>query len=781
MSIVDHVLLNSLPFRDPDRLMVVFERQDQGATRLPSYPTVQDWQRDPATQRVFEGVTFLRGASVILGGGESRRSIGAGYVTADYFAILGARPELGRFLTRDDDAVGAPDVAVIAHSLWMEGFGGDPNVIGRRVTIDSLPVTIVGVMPAGAAYPGFASIWSSLSHYKQQDQLMRRGLHADSRTIARIRVGVDSAAAASAMRLVASRVASAYPAEQARWTGVSFLPVRSEILGNIKPVLLTLAGAVGVVLLLACANVANLLLARASARARELAVRSAIGASRARIIRQLFTENLTLALLGGLLGTAFAVFAVTLSRQLPSARLPRVEEVAVDGRVLVVALAASILTAVLCGAWPAIRATRASAGSSLRIGVTGSVGGRSESKLRRALVALQFALALMLLVGAGLLLQSFRRVAAVPLGFEPSGLVTFRISPPQARYGAPVQAAALYARLMDALRAVPSVEDVGLIQHFPFTGSGIYTPIKIDGLATRDTASGEVFYRTASDTYLKTMKMSLVAGRWFTAEDIRSPGGGFVVNETLAKRYWPSESPIGQRVTIHRSSQARPDFGQPLNGVIIGVIADIRQTSQDANPNPEIYVPYTLEVWPWVTLVVRTADASRGFPSLSRAILAVDPTLFVRNDPAAAGFTIVGNSIARSLEQRRIAMTLVTVFATCALVLAAIGMYGVVSYGVSQRTREIGVRKALGATDRGVVSLILRESLSLTAAGVIVGCLGAWAGARLIRGMLYDTGPTAPLPYIATISVLVLVAIVASYVPARRASRLDATIAIRGD
>jgi predicted permease len=334
---------------------------------------------------------------------------------------------------------------------------------------------------------------------------------------------------------------------------------------------------------------------------------------------------------------------------------------------------------------------------------------------------------------------------------------------------------------MEAIRAVPGVEGVGLIQHFPFTGSGIYTPIQIDGVATRDTASGEVLYRTASDTYFRTMKMSLVAGRWFSAEDIRSPGGGFVVNETLAKRYWQGQSPIGHRVTIHRSSQARSDFGQPLSGEIIGVVADLRQTSQDANPNPEIYVPYTLEVWPWVTLVARTHDAARAFPPLSRAILSIDPTLFVRNEPTAAGFRVVENSVAQSLEQRRFAMALVTVFATCALLLAAIGMYGVVAYGVAQRTREIGVRKALGATDRVVASLIIRESLVLTAGGVIVGCFGAWAGARLIRGMLYDTGPADPLPYATTILVLVLVSLIASYVPARRASRLDATIAIRGD
>jgi putative ABC transport system permease protein len=781
MSIVDHVLLHSLPFRDADRLVSVFESQDGGAARLPSNPTVQDWQRDASVRSVFEGVTFIRGDGAVLANGDARETIGAAYVTPDFFPLLGARPELGRFLVADDDVAGAPGVAVIAHSLWIEKYGGDPRILGRRISIDSTPTTVVGVMAAGASYPTFATIWAPLSHYKKPDQITKRGLHVDSRTIARLRVGVDSAHAATAMRAIESRLAEEYPADQARWTGVAFVPLRGEIIGNIRPMLLTLAGAVGVVLLLACANVGNLLLARASARSRELAVRSALGASRGRIVRQLFTESLALAFIGGGLGTGLAVLAVSLARKLPSSRLPRVDEVAVDGRVLAIAFSASIVTALLCGIWPAIRATRASSGASLRIGASGSVGTRSESKIRRSLVAVQFALALMLLVGAGLLLESFRRVAAVPLGFDPHDLVTVRVAPPMSRYGKPEQAAALYARLMDALRAVPGVRDVATIQHFPFTGSGIYTPMKVDGLASHDSASGLVFYRTASDTYLKTMKMSMVTGRWFTPEDMRAPGGSFIINETLAKRYWAGQSPVGHRVTIHRSSQARADFGQPLEGTIVGVVADVHQASQDVAPDPEIFVPYTLEPWPWTTLVVRTRDATKAFPSIARAVMDVDPTLWIGNDPTSAGFRVVDETVSQSLEQRRFAMSLIGAFAACALILSAIGMYGVIAYGVEQRRREIGVRKALGATDRNVATLVVGESLRVAAVGVVLGCVGAWAGARLIRGMLYDTGPADPAPYAITIVVLAFMSLVASYVPARRASRLDATIAIRGD
>ena len=781
LSVVDHVLLHSLPFRDADRLYMMFERDDRGGFRAPSYPTVQDWQRDAGVHEAFEGVAFVRGDGAILTTNDGPERVGAGFVGPDFFPLLGARPTLGRLLTAEDQALGAPAVAVISHTLWQQTFGGDPTIVGKHITLDSIPTTVVGVMPVGGTYPTFASVWQPVSHYKRPEQLARRGLHADSRTIARLRPGVDSSRAMTLMKTVAARLAAEYPADQGHWPGAAMQPVQGEILGNVRPMLLTLAAAAAVVLLLACANVANLLLARMSTRGRELAVRSALGASRGRIVRQLFTETILLSLAGGTLGTGFAVVAVSFAKRLPSTRLPRVDELAVDGRVLLIAFAASFLTALLCGVWPALRATRPTSGEALRVGALGSMGGRPESRLRRTLVTLQFALALMLLVGAGLLLQSFRRVAAVPLGFDPRGLVSVRIAPSASRYGKPEDAAALYRRLMDAMRAVPGVEDVALIQHMPFSGASITTPIEIDGAADHDTASREVFYRTVSDNYLRTMKMSLAAGRWFTADDIRSPGNGFVINETLAKRYWPGQQPIGRRITVRRSSQARADFGQPLSGTIIGVVADVHQFGRDIAPSPEVYVPYTLEVWPWVMLVTRTREAGRAIPALRRAILSVEPTLMLKSGGFNTGFEVVDTSIARSLEQRRLAMTLIGVFAACALILAAIGMYGVIAYGVTQRTREMGVRKALGATNRMIASLIVRESLVLTAFGIALGCFGAWVSARLISGLLYDTAPSDPIAYVTTIVLLTVVALVASYVPARRAMRLDATIAIRGD
>jgi predicted permease len=334
---------------------------------------------------------------------------------------------------------------------------------------------------------------------------------------------------------------------------------------------------------------------------------------------------------------------------------------------------------------------------------------------------------------------------------------------------------------MAAARAVPGVENAAFIQHFPFAQSTIFSPIEIDGRPQGDTASRQVLYRTASDTYLQTMKMHMIAGRWFDAGDMRSPGGAFVINQALAKQYWGGENPIGRRIMLRRSSQARPNFGEPLPGVVIGVVADVHQVRQDFEPVPEVYVPYTLEPWAWGNLLVRARDGAKVIPALRDAITAVDPQLIERGSAGEARFTVVERQVESALAPRQLSMWLIGGFAGCALILAAIGMYGVVAYGITQRTQELGVRKALGATDAGIARLVLNESLRLAGIGVVVGCAGAWAATRMIRGQLFDTQPIDPLSYGVTIALLVAVALIATYVPARRAMRLDPTTAIRGE
>jgi predicted permease len=395
-------------------------------------------------------------------------------------------------------------------------------------------------------------------------------------------------------------------------------------------------------------------------------------------------------------------------------------------------------------------------------------------------VSAQFALALVLLVGAGLLMQSFRRAATVDVGFEPSGLLTLRIQPPPDAYPDAPSAAALYARLMDAARQVPGVINAGFINHAPFGSAAMTTTLTLDGQAQGDSSS-QVFYRTVSDSYLPAMRMSMAAGRWFEENDIRSPGGRFIINETLARQNWQGSSALGERITVTRASQARPDFGQPITGTIVGIVADVHQWGQDVAPEPEVYVPYTLETWPWGMLMIHARDGAAAIPALANAIRMVDPRLLPEGPAGEAAFGRMEEALRSRLEPRRLSMSLIATFAVCALILAAMGMYGVVAHGIAHRTREIGVRKALGATDRAIASVIFRESLVMIGAGVVLGCVGAWAAARLIRGLLFDTGVADPQAYVATVALLTGVALLATYLPARQAMRLDPTVAMRGE
>ena len=777
VSVADHVLLRSLPFRDPSRLMMLLEADDHGGFRGPSFPTVADWKRDAGVAQAFEGLTFVRGDGVTIRIGDESENVGDGFVGPDFFPLIGARPQLGRVLVADDQRAATP-VAVMSYRLWRRRFGGDPGIVGRRIDVDSVPTTVVGVLPVGAVYPGFADLWQPIAAYRHQEILERRGLHVDSRAIGRLRAGVDSARATILMRTVGARLAAAYPAEQAHWLP-SMIAVRSEIIGGIGPLLWTLAAAAGAVLLLACANVAGLLLARVAARTRELSLRTAIGASGGRIVRQLLTESLILAAIGGTVGVSLAVWAVHLSKAFLSTRLPRMDEMSVDWRVLSLAAGATVLTALVCGVWPALRATRINGAQSLRASALGSVGGLGESRLRRALVTVQFAVALILLVGTGLLVQSFRRAAKVNIGFDPAGVLTLRIRPPAGAYSTPEQAAALYARLMEAARTVPGVVDAGFINHAPYGQAAITTTVAVDGRTSIDT-SNQVFYRTVSSSYLKTMKMSMAFGRWFDDGDVRAPGGSFIINQTMARQYWPSASALGQRITITRSSQARRDFGQPLHGTVIGVVADVHQTRQDIAADPEVYVPYTLETWPWGMLIVRAQNGPRAIPALTRAVRSVDSRLIADGAPGAKDVGILENAVSTSLGVRTLSIKLIGAFAAAALLLASIGMYGVIAYGITQRTREIGVRKALGATNAAIASLIFKEAGVVVTIGALIGAAGVWAGGRLIRSLLFDTSITDVAAFAAAVALLVGVALVATYLPARRAALLDPAIALRG-
>jgi putative ABC transport system permease protein len=522
------------------------------------------------------------------------------------------------------------------------------------------------------------------------------------------------------------------------------------------------------VLLLACTNVTNLLVARASARSRELAVRTALGATSWRIARQLMAETFVLTGVAGAAGLLLGFALVGIVRHAADGRLPFATELRVDEPAAFFAAAVTLVTAMLVGLVPALRAGGGPIVERMRSGAAAAVGGAGERRLRSALVSVQFAFAVTLLIAAGLLLQSFRRLESVPLGYDAENLISFTISAPSPKYDQPTQAAALYAEILNATRSLPTVA-------FSAAAGGALLPtnVEMDGLPV-DRPPPQALYHPASTDYVRALRVPMIEGRWFTDDDMRSPAG-FVINERLAKMLVPGASAIGRRITVHRSSQARADFGQPITMPVIGVVADIHEYGRANKPDPEVFLPYTLEVWPWMNFVLRAPNAARVIPGVVQAMRKVDPAIRFRDKPSVEEHSFAG-VVAPPF------MTLVlSGFAACALVLAAVGLYGIVAYGVIQRRREIGIRIALGASTRHVVTLVMREGAVFVLGGTVLGLAGALAATRLLTTMLFDTKATDAETFAGVLILLVVVAVAAGYLPARRAAKVDPMIAIRMD
>lgn len=780
-SIVDPVLVLGLPYRAPDRLRTVFEQRDDGSLRLPSFPTYLDWKAQlGAADSPIEDVAFVRGDALSIADrdGQPQRML-VGYVTPGFFAFMGTPPLLGRTFGDDEERAGGPRVAVISYDLFMDRFGGSRRVLGTTVDMDSVPTTIVGVMPRGFAYPNFGGnywapvqLWEPIAAFRAAHPgvLARRGLHVDSRALVRLRPGVDSARAVAAMRVVQRRLAAQYPAEQEHWPSVGLQSMRAELFGDLPRSLLLVSGAIGLVLLLACANVANLFLVRGSTRARELAIRAALGAGRWRLARQLFAESLVVSLVAGALGAALASAIVGYARRSLGALLPFTDRLAVDARALWFALGASMLTAILVGLAPALQAGRGDAMQRIREGGADGAGAHRERHTRNLLVSLQFALALTLLIGSGLLIRSFRRLATVSPGYDATNLIGFTLSPDSHRYDAPQAAAELYARILAAVNAVPGVQSAAAAG-----GALLSTPVLEAGVPADGQPLVQAIYHLVSADYLRTMRMPLVTGRWFSDADMRSPSG-LVVSERLARQLWPGRSPLGKTITVRRQSQARADFGQPITLPVIGVVADVHEFGPASNVEPEVYLPYTLEVWPWMSFVARAPNPQRLLAPITAAIRAVDPALQFRGQPS-----VMQSGAAAVDAQTRFVTAVLTGFAFGALLVAAVGLYGIVAYGVSQRTREIGIRIALGAGHGSVIRLVLRDGILFVTLGAAVGLAGALVATRLLRAMLFQTTATDPATFVVVTLVLAAAALAATYLPARRAARIDPTTAIRAE
>jgi len=778
-SVVDHVLLRSLPYGDADRLVSLYQRGKGGNQRLVSNPTLQDWARAGVG---LSGLAWIRGDGLTLQRPDGPQRVGTGFVSPGFFRLMGRRAALGRTFAPEEERPGGQDVVVISHELWQKTFGADAKIVGQTLRFDSSTAVVIGVMPPGFAYPVWADAWRPLVQLAGRDPVLdRRDFHTDSRAIGRLAPGVDAAQAGRLLSSVQARIAEEFPKEEGDWVGVDATPLQTEIVGDVRTAILGLGGAVALILLVACVNLANLAAVRGASRGREVAIRFALGASRGQVMRQLAVESATLAVLGGGLGVLFAWRAISWLRATAPFDLPRARELALDGRSVAVAATVTILTAVVFGVLPALRAAVAGGSFQVLLGArSGSGGSRREARGRAVLTSAQFALALLLLVGAGLLAQSYRRLLGARIGFDPHGLFATSGSPPREKNVDPRVALVVYERIVDRLKSEPGVEDAAVVNFMPSGRAGVPTRIEVPGRtpASEDLAT----YITVSEGFLRTLRIPLVRGRWYTAAEMRSPGDGVVISEAVAKRYWPDQDAVGRPVTIYRSSQARADFGRAMPSVVIGVVGDVRQFGPESQPNPSVYVPLAAEPWAWVSFAVRVRDAAPATAmALRRAALEAEPNMLPMGPGAPMTFSSVERKLSQALAPRRYVLGLVGAFSACALALAALGLYGVTSYAVARRTHEFGVRIALGATGEQVVRSVLRWGVALAFIGCAIGLGGAFALVRLVEQLLYATSTTDLAVLVTVPSILMAIGAIAVYVPARRAARVDPIVALRSE
>ncbi|HEY7505565.1 MAG TPA: ABC transporter permease [Gemmatimonadales bacterium] len=766
-SVLRSVILRPFTWAPADRVMMIAEQDSAANVRPASYPTFQDWR---SGMNAFEALAFVRGQGAVLKTGETAERLVGAFVTDEYFRVLSESAALGRTLGPSDFVSGAPAVAAISWPLWHRRFGGDRSVIGQSVTLGEESYTIVGVMPLGFVYPVWADLWAPITVIlPTSPALQQRGLHTDSRVVGRLRAGVDSAAGAQALSMVAAHLADTYPAENGGWRRVAFLPVAAEILAGTGPQLRLLTAAAVFVLLIACVNVAALTLARAGARSRELAIRTALGGGRGALLRLLAAECMVVGVAAGALGLIAATVLVGWLRAGGRDLLPRAAELAVDPGAMAAAVALSVAVVVVLGVVPALRSP--SLLGSLRQG-SGAGAAPVRRRLRAALVVGEIALALILLTGAGLLLRSLERLQRVPTGFDEGRLLAVPIMPPSSRYESPERALQLYRDVAAAVSAVPGVRAVALTNHVPLSGASINTLLEVEGATARET--DEALFRVVDTAYFRTAGIPVLGGRDFTADDLTHPGDAVLVNQALADRYWPGEDVLGKRITVRKSAQGRPEFGEPVHATIVGVVGNVRHYSLDTDFVPEVYLPYTITVWGWMSLVVRTTgDPAALVPTVARAARSVEPDLPLEGVSFSNRVYDLPTSLRQSLAYRRFITGLLGAFAVPAVLLAALGIFGVVGYLVAQRGREIGIRMALGAQRRNVLTLVLGEGMRLAAAGVLLGTLGATATTRWLASELYETSPTDPLTFVLAALMLAGISLFATLVPARRAASID--------
>jgi len=762
-SVIKAVLLNQLPYQDASRLVVAREQNPDGSLDLVAPLTYLDWK---AQSTSVPGLAAFRQLRYAFAGDGVPLDVPSVRGTANMFGVLRASAMLGRTFSAEEGTPGADRVAVLSRAFWERHFGGSPGVIGRTIQLDAQPYTVIGVMPAAFDFPPSANIdiWTPLS-FDPNDAHGRSRKARSLNVVGRLADGVGQEQAQREMTVIAGRLATTFPDSNTGW-GARLISAQEQLVTTVRPALLLISAAVGFLLLIVCANVANLVLARLSSRRGEIAVRAALGAGRLQLVRQVLVESFVLSGIGGALGLLVAWAGVRLVHALPEGSLPRMQEVRLDAGVLLFALAISAGVALIFGLVPAIQASRAGLRDTMNAfsGTTRHSGGR----LLSGLVVIEVALALMLLVGAGLMTRSFAQLMRVSPGFEPGNLLAVQIYLPQSKYRTGIDRTRFYMDTIHRVGALPGVYSAAGVSTLPMYPVGIdyALPFTIDGHAAP--TNGEeprADIRTATPGYFETMKIALLKGRFIDSRDRQGAPGTIVINETMARRHFPGEDPIGKVV--------RNPHGK---GEVVGIVGDVKHYGLDSEPRAELFMPAWQQPLNGMALIVRTASDPKGFvDAIRREVLAVDAEQPIYDVSAMV------DVVSRSVFLPRVSMLLLIAFAVSALLLAVVGIYGVVSYTVTQRTRELGVRMALGADAASTLRLVLGRSMLLVGGGTVCGLLASMAVTRAIAGLLYGVSPLDPIVFVGVSLTLATAGFVASLIPARRATRVDPIAALRAE